>query len=937
MTSSPPVEAPHYRGKTLTPESPVPVHVPEPENIPVLINQTDLTFNDMSTHMEQRYPAQSEIQTETSGYPPGLHNLHSQTQESNGFTISQPLGDSLGGVDNKNENQASLENALTYNEGAIRTNQGSDIPENLVHSQPSVPNGNDESLSTHANSTSTSLNPTQSFDAPETAAQAIAVSPQDPQTKPLSQGPDANVLPPLGESDAHSNASSSDINGDGVNYQALLDNLSPSTSTAPASENITSITTAAPPAPSSPSSAQTPIATLPIPAGLPARPPPQEKPAIHPNYTPGEDIRSYHNPPAQNSNTAAAFNPQSNNPPRPPQGYNASSGVAPNGLPPPPLATFQQPLPNTNQSQTSTKEGGSGQQDIPGQNEVRPPASNDSDNEVTRRPEVEKLYEEFLREEAIYVAEGTWDRFPQGSRLFIGNLFTEKATKRDIFYVFHKYGRLAQISMKSAYGFVQYHDSNACMSALHSEQGIELRGRKIHLEVSKPQKNARNATATAAGDSLRAGYRRRSRSPDYTRGGTGYQVGPRPGADRYDRNSGSIPFERRGRDDYRPGMRSPSPLGYRGRDDYRPGSRRSPDRYYRGRSRSPYDRNGQYRNRSPRRPDPDDEANLPILRRNPRDVPDVQVILVDEVDRTFVGYIQQSFRGRGLRCDVLQLPRVSLSAVVKRQVVEGVQAVVKIFRRSQLTGKIPLQVYNRSAGIDNVRFDDYEDLDANIAAEIVIRAKTTHLAPAPPPQQYQQPQPYGASPYQQPLPHQQIQNTQPQAQAQAPSNPPNLANLITSLDGPALQKLLGAMSQQQTPQTPSNPHQSPHPQQQQPAQQQDLSSLLQSVSRQQPMMQQNQQQPQQPQQPQQAYQAPPQQGYQYGGGPPQQQQQQNAYGAPHPNHQYGGNPAFSPQNANFAGRPPPQGYPPQQQQQQHQPPQQNNVQDMLAQLARYKQ
>lgn len=31
--------------------------------------------------------------------------------------------------------------------------------------------------------------------------------------------------------------------------------------------------------------------------------------------------------------------------------------------------------------------------------------------------------------------------------------------------------------------------------------------------------------------------------------------------------------------------------------------------------------------------DPDDEANLPIMRRNPRDVPDVQIVLVDEVDR----------------------------------------------------------------------------------------------------------------------------------------------------------------------------------------------------------------------------------------------------------------------------------------------------------------
>ncbi len=223
------------------------------------------------------------------------------------------------------------------------------------------------------------------------------------------------------------------------------------------------------------------------------------------------------------------------------------------------------------------------------------------------------------------------------------------------------------------------------------------------LEVSKPQKNTRNAAATAAGDNLRAGHNRRSRSPDYTRGGPGWQSNQRPSGDRFDRSSFPNPFERRVRDDYRPGMRSPSPRDFRGRDNFR--GPRSPDRYYRGRSRSPYSGNGAYRNRSPLGLDPDDEANLPIARRNPRDVPDVQMILVEEVDRTFVGYIQQSFRERGLRCDVLQMPRVSLSAVVKRQVVEGVQAVVKIVRKSQNTGKIPLQVYNRSSGADNVRFD----------------------------------------------------------------------------------------------------------------------------------------------------------------------------------------------------------------------------------------
>ena len=305
------------------------------------------------------------------------------------------------------------------------------------------------------------------------------------------------------------------------------------------------------------------------------------------------------------------------------------------------------------------------------------------------------------------------------------------------------------------------------------------------------------------------------------------------------------------------------------------------------------------------------------------------MILVEEVDRTFVGYIQQSFRERGLRCDVLHLPRISLAAVVKRQVVEGVQAVVKIVRKSQNTGKIPLQVYNRSSGADNVRFDgkfvhicspnndanpvpDYEDLNANVAAELVIRAKTTHMAPTPPPpQQYPPASAYGAPQYPQhpqPMP----MPTAPYHQQQQPQSggaPPNLAHLITSLDGPALQKLLGAMSQ--TPQTPSTPQQHQGPQQM--GQQPDLSALLQRAA------------PQQP---------PQQQGYQYSAIP---SQNQSAYIPPAPaqNPSYGSNPGFSPQSGNYGGRPPPQGYPAPPQQQQ-QPVQQQNVRDMLAQLARYK-
>lgn len=155
------------------------------------------------------------------------------------------------------------------------------------------------------------------------------------------------------------------------------------------------------------------------------------------------------------------------------------------------------------------------------------------------------------------------------------------------------------------------------------------------MEISKPQKNTRNAAATAAGENLRAGHGQRNRSPDPGRANP-MRDGPRLDVDRYDRYSNN--FERRGRDDYRP-MRSPSPRGFRGRDDFR-GRDRSPDRYHGGRqvrSRSPHGRGGRYRTRSPRSRDPDDEANLPIARRIPGSVPDVQLILVDEVDRYIFG------------------------------------------------------------------------------------------------------------------------------------------------------------------------------------------------------------------------------------------------------------------------------------------------------------
>ncbi|KAI4174805.1 MAG: hypothetical protein LQ343_002043 [Gyalolechia ehrenbergii] len=898
-------DAQYFRGKTLTPESPVPLHIPEPSHIPVLQNQIDPVWNLMSTHMDPPLAAGHHVGTSN-----GLsHENTGQAIQMNAVaaSLNGKVTDQGRAPHGHQPDQGDRDYVLTFD--------NEDLTEELAQKQHADTFPNPSSTAAAQQATSVSAHDTLSPRPQDDSLSSVLNQPQKSPREPSQASPDpsqptqdASVVQDQDIKSMSGSPGNSDdqLRDGGVNYQALLDNLSPSASTAPSAENVTSITTAAPSTASNvprPSNTQSPIAALPLPPGLPPRPPPQEKPAIHPNYTTEEDIRSYHYPHIQNNHTPTSSAAQPANPIRPAQGFKhplpPNASVGSNGLPPPPLATFQQPSPQTVQPtqpspvlpQSRQSEGFAG---IADRSAVTLESSPD---EAPWPPELEKLYEEFSSEEAKYVAEGVWDRFPSGSRLFVGTLdMKESGDSRD------SYGRLAQISIKNAYGFIQFFDALCSNRALQGEQGSTIRGRKIHLEISKPQKNSRNAAASSTGNNSRSGHGRRSRSPDYERGCRG--AGGRSSIDR------GVPYggfssEMRRRDDYRP-LRSPSPRGFRGRDEYR-NRDRSPDRYYNGRrsrSRSPYGRGDRYRSRSPRGRDMDDEANLPMPRRDPRHVPEVQMILVDEVDRTFVAYIEKTFRDRGLTCGIFQLPRVSLVAVIKRQIIEGVQAVVKIFRQSQITGKIPLQVFDYSAGVDNVRFEEYNELDAHIAAELVIRAKAARLAP-PPIQQPITPS-YGAPQYNRPL-----QPVVPQ-QAQQPAGAPNIANLITSLDGPALQKLLGAMSQ--NPQSPHTPQPGQAPTPQQPPHMPDLSSILGN-----PQQQAHQGYPEYPQ-----------------SGPPQTQQQ-SPYGVPTNGQGFANNPALASLLANVGGNRPPvqQGLAPQQHQ--NQPGQQQHVQTIMEQLARWKQ
>ena len=310
------------------------------------------------------------------------------------------------------------------------------------------------------------------------------------------------------------------------------------------------------------------------------------------------------------------------------------------------------------------------------------------------------------------------------------------------------------------------------------------------LEISKAQEKSKKD---------------RGRSPDKGRGS-------RDGGRRNDRFGGQ-------RDEYRGRNHSPRRSSdfydSRGRDRGLHDSGRG-----RGRSRSPgYGRNGKdsYRRRSPSPyggPRHDPELDLP--RRYGADVPDVQILLLADLDRGFVAWVEGAFHSKGLTTNNMFLhPRMPRDHVVQRQAVEGVHAIVDLDARAQSMGKMPLQVFDRSTGSTSVGFHQYVDLDPTTAVEVVLMAKAASVPsygqpynggapgggyphgypslpaqqspPAPPNNYYGAPQP-GAYPPQHP-PQQQQQQPPPAVSA-------DIASLISKVDPATLQKLLAAVQPQ---------------------------------------------------------------------------------------------------------------------------------------------
>ncbi|ODQ66325.1 hypothetical protein NADFUDRAFT_50239 [Nadsonia fulvescens var. elongata DSM 6958] len=325
-------------------------------------------------------------------------------------------------------------------------------------------------------------------------------------------------------------------------------------------------------------------------------------------------------------------------------------------------------------------------------------------------PEQENIFEQFLQDEAEYLASGDWDRFPLGTRLFIGNLPTHPPiNRRMIFKIFCKYGRICQISIKSTYAFIQFFEVKDCHDAIKLEATEPLFDEKLLLEISKPQSGRKHGSGVGQPQGFGSGH------------GKNHEVGHGGAKGRRIRSRSPPPYRRDSR-----GAGPSGRGGHRGRSPP-PGFNN-----YRGNNNHGYrERSPPSRNSGGGRFGSQDNYDSALPYRPAHEVPECQIFLLDNrLDDQYIWSVERAFKDARFIFDVKSLPpRVPLKAAIQQMVREGVLGVVMLNYRLQRDNKVNVQVFDRSTANsgssdgNGVRFDEYLGVDTTIAVELLSRAR----------------------------------------------------------------------------------------------------------------------------------------------------------------------------------------------------------------------
>lgn len=370
-------EPPEFHTKsTLSPLSPLPVHPPEPSNIPVLRNQIDPVFNMTSTHIaaESNDPATSN----GTAIQPNAASPSSDSSFDDAYTE--------GAIAQSGKDATTSENVSAGDDYAMTFDSDNEVqPQGQDFLQASTDTKTETSVGHVATEAGTSVETSQ-----ETSLSVSQNAPASPTPQSVVQPVPTTINEPISETsvpqpahslatDAAQTSADDDTASGGIDIQQLLDNITANAEKNDLAAQVLSI--------KSP-----PVAAH---SSLPPRP--QVSLA-----SPIVDTSMY---------TAPGLFPPASSSYRPPGthigvGPPGTSMMPMGGLPPPPGTSFSYPP-----QQPSTIE----QMHIPLDHR------DDTDDPEKRwGPEIQKLYDIFLDEERKNVTEGTWEKFPLGSRLFVG-------------------------------------------------------------------------------------------------------------------------------------------------------------------------------------------------------------------------------------------------------------------------------------------------------------------------------------------------------------------------------------------------------------------------------------------------------------------------------------------------------------------------------------
>jgi hypothetical protein len=415
----------------------LPFHPSEPANIPVLRNQIDLVFNMTSTHIDSIPRSTSPIPTASIDTGIIEHIGPITTESADGIddaSFSDPYEEQEKAVEDSAAKRAMESTdvddddyAMTFDSEGEDKSSRQDVS-NASFDQEMQSQSAPVSVAATENHASTAPDSVPTNVAPDGADNPTSHNPFSPAAATAEDVPiaiESSAAPVTNETvQSHSQSTYEDVSSNGgIDIQQLLDNITATAAlNAPNAANTTPTSAIS----SSPNFLPPGSLGLPAHASLPPRPQITQKPPMHPAYASQDDIRKYHagppgfpppqlssyRPPGVPASIVAAGAPGTSTDPR-------------NALPPPPSASFQ-PAPSIATPPSLTHISYPQNHRLPVQD--RPAnsietADADDDAEISWSPAVQKLYDEFLADERMYVSEGLWDRFPAGSRLFIGQCY----------------------------------------------------------------------------------------------------------------------------------------------------------------------------------------------------------------------------------------------------------------------------------------------------------------------------------------------------------------------------------------------------------------------------------------------------------------------------------------------------------------------------------